>query len=285
MQPGSSVGRARSAGSAPGPVVGGGPPGDCSLALHAPLRPGRRGRGAAAGLGALPNVDSGQAASADPPPVRRRRADARSRSGTIPLGARLRLSALRRCITTRLPTHRKVAAGIFTPRVDVAVAVMGGAEKAQIVGLGAAAERIRHDVIYPQQMAGAAAAPTGPVHIAAAAPITLPDLPPDCRRNDAAAYPGLRRRRRRGLALPAASHLRRRSGGSGGCRGIRRGRVLRRRSCAGNRRNRWVQLGARAGSDRSPGGLPARRPALHHKNGNAPAGLGPAYRLMVPWSY
>ena len=72
---------------------------------------------------------------------------------------------------------------------------MGGAEKAQIVGLGAAAERIRDDVIYLQQMTGAVAAPTGPVHIAAAAPVTLPHLPPDRRRNGAAAYPRLRRRR------------------------------------------------------------------------------------------
>ena len=89
-------------------------------------------------------------------------------------------------------------------------------------------------------MAGAAAAPNGPVHVAAAAPITLPHLPPDRRRNGAAAYPGLRRRPRSGMPdrpRRAASHFRRRSGGSGGCRGIRRGRVLRRRSCAGNFRS------------------------------------------------
>ena len=122
-------------------------------------------------------------------------------------------------------------------------------------------------------MAGAAKAPTGPVHVAAAPPITLPHLPPDRRWNGAAAYPGLGRRRsgsggpdrprrsRRGCTLRAASHFRRRSGDSGGRRGIRRGRVLRRRSCAGNLR--------------SPGGGRRRRPRrrsarrTHHPNGCA----------------
>ena len=110
----------------------------------------------------------------------------------------------------------------------VAVAVMGGAQQPQIVGLGATAERIRHHVIYLQQMPGAAPAPTAPVHVAAAAPVALPHLPPDRRRNSAA----------------AASDLRRRNGDSGGCRGPVRCLSPRRRS----RRARRSVRGAAAAS-------------------------------------
>ena len=49
----------------------------------------------------------------------------------------------------------------------MAVAVMGGAQQPEIVRLGATSERIRHNVIYLQQMPGAAPAPTAPVHVAA----------------------------------------------------------------------------------------------------------------------
>ena len=71
------------------------------------------------------------------------------------------------------------------------VAVMGGAQETEIVGVGAAAERERNDVIDLQQIPGAAPAPAAPVHVAATAPIALPHLPPDCGRDGAAAYLGL----------------------------------------------------------------------------------------------
>ena len=60
--------------------------------------------------------------------------------------------------------------------VRVAVAVVGGAEQTEIVGFCAAAERERQDVIHLHHMPGATTASAAPVHVAAAAPITLPDL-------------------------------------------------------------------------------------------------------------
>ena len=69
---------------------------------------------------------------------------------------------------------------------------MGGAQETEIVRVGAAAERVRDDVIHLEQMPGAATAPAVPVHIAAAAPVALPHLPLDCRRDGAAPYRGLR---------------------------------------------------------------------------------------------
>ena len=65
---------------------------------------------------------------------------------------------------------------------------MGGAQPPQIVGFGAAAERERNDVIDLQQMPGAAPPPAAPVHVAAAPPIALPDLPLDGRRNGVTAF-------------------------------------------------------------------------------------------------
>ena len=111
----------------------------------------------------------------------------------------------------------------------VTVTVMRGAQETEIIGLGAAAERIREDVIDLQQVAGAAAAPAAPVHVAAAALIALPDLPLD-RGGDGAAGRarllrldggGARRPRgpllrRRGRPLRVALRLRRRSAGGGG---------------------------------------------------------------------
>ena len=57
----------------------------------------------------------------------------------------------------------------------------------EIVGFGAAAERIRYDVICFQHIAGSRTGAPAPVHVAAAAPIALPDLLPDRRRNRAPA--------------------------------------------------------------------------------------------------
>ena len=53
---------------------------------------------------------------------------------------------------------------------------MGRAQQAEIIGFGAAAERERKDVIDLEEPPGAATAPAGPVHIAAATPIALPDV-------------------------------------------------------------------------------------------------------------
>ena len=91
---------------------------------------------------------------------------------------------------------------------------MSGAEQTEIAGVGAAAERERKDVIHLHHMPGAATAPAAPVHVAAAAPVALPDLPFDRGRDGAAAHPVLRRR---GAVLPAALRLRRRR--SCGCAG------------------------------------------------------------------
>ena len=117
-------------------------------------------------------------------------------------------------------------------------------------------------MIYLQQMVGTALAPAAPVHVAAATPVTLPDLPPDRRRNRAAADTGLRlrgrgsgqparpRRCERGLALPAASQLRRRSGvgnsrGPGGrCRPLRNHGV----TVVGGHRRRRRRSAAASGS-------------------------------------
>ncbi len=139
------------------------------------------------------------------------------------------LAPSRRIIQGSAPDRIKLPAGGSEPRMAVAVAVMGGAQQPEIVGLGAAAERIRHHVIDLQQMPGAAPAPTAPVHVAAAAPVALPHLPPHRHGNSAAADARPRRRgRRRGAGpmrhgLRAASCLRRRSGDSGRCRGPVRG--------------------------------------------------------------
>ena len=70
----------------------------------------------------------------------------------------------------RLP----ILAGATESGAGVAVAVMGGAQQAEIVRLGGAAEGIRHDVIDLQQVLGAAAAPAGAVHVAAAALVAPP---------------------------------------------------------------------------------------------------------------
>ena len=66
---------------------------------------------------------------------------------------------------------------------------MGSAKEPKIVGLGAAAKRKREHVIYLQQVPGTAAAPAAPVHVAATAPVPLPDLPPDCGRDAAPPNP------------------------------------------------------------------------------------------------
>ena len=50
-----------------------------------------------------------------------------------------------------------------------------GAEQSQIVGVGAASERVRPDVINLQQMLGGAAPPGHRVSVAAAAGVALPD--------------------------------------------------------------------------------------------------------------
>ena len=71
----------------------------------------------------------------------------------------------------------------------MAVAVMGGAEEPKIIGLGAAAKRVGEDVIYLKQVPGAATAPAAPVHVAATAPVPLPNLPPDCGRDAAPPNP------------------------------------------------------------------------------------------------
>ena len=71
---------------------------------------------------------------------------------------------------------------------------MGGAKETKVIEIGAAAKRIREHVIYLQQVPGAATAPAAPVHVTAATPIPLPDLPPDRSRDAAPANPRLRGR-------------------------------------------------------------------------------------------
>ena len=88
--------------------------------------------------------------------------------------------------------------------VAVAVAVMSGAQQPEIVRLGGAAAGVWHDVIDLQQVLGAATAPAGAIHVAAAAPVAPPDRALDRRRDGAA-----------GPAAFAAEVLRRRAFGPG----------------------------------------------------------------------
>ena len=97
-----------------------------------------------------------------------------------------------------------ISLGGLTRPAPVPVAVVGSAEKAEVGLVGAAAKRIRADVVYLDQMARVAAPPGLPIDVPATAFVALPDLPPGGGRDGAP--------RRAWLPRRSGSGLRRRSG-------------------------------------------------------------------------
>ncbi|MDE0217879.1 MAG: hypothetical protein OXJ90_01315, partial [Spirochaetaceae bacterium] len=76
----------------------------------------------------------------------------------------------------------------------VPMAVMGSTEESEVPGIGAAAQRIRRDVVYLDQVLRATASSGLSIDVAAAAAVPLPDLPFHRRRDRAARSARLRRR-------------------------------------------------------------------------------------------